>query len=387
MGGPAVTSTSTSTAPSLKSRWRTWRWVGAVLVVIVVLATAVAWLSAPRPGGRMDPSATSPNGAHALVELLRDRGVEVIVADTVAEAAQAARPDSLILIAQTNYMADEALLRRLADAPGDRLVVEPTSRTREILAPQVQVAPTATYGGEPNCDLPEATRAGSAQFGPTDTYEAADDSSVDLTRCYSGAVVRYSDDGRTVTVASTANFMTNSTLLHEGNAALAMNLAGASPRLVWYAPQRIEGESSSSATIFDLIPEQVDWIVWQLWLVVGLVALWKGRRLGPLVPERLPVVVRASETVEGRGRLYRSRRARDQAAEALRTATLQRLTPRLGLGARTAPATVVQAVAQHTATDPNTVHHTLFGPTPASDDDLMFLARALDDIERQVTHS
>ena len=34
----------------------------------------------------------------------------------------------------------------------------------------------------------------------------------------------------------------------------------------------------------------------------------------------LPVVVRASETVEGRARLYRSRRARDRAADALRTA-------------------------------------------------------------------
>ena len=74
------------------------------------------------------------------------------------------------------------------------------------------------------------------------------------------------------------------------------------------------------------------WIVWQLCLAVVLLALWKGRRIGPLVAEELPVVVRASETVEGRGRLYRSRRARDRAADALRTATLQRLLPRLGLG-------------------------------------------------------
>src|SRR5690606_41722785 len=54
-------------------------------------------------------------------------------------------------------------------------------------------------------------------------------------------------------------------------------------------------------------------------VVVVLLAWWQGRRLGPLVTEPLPVVVRASETVEGRGRLYRSRRARDRAAEALRT--------------------------------------------------------------------
>lgn len=380
--------TSTAPRPAVVSRWRTVRWVAGAAVMIIVLAVIAAWLTAPRPGGRMDPTATSADGAHALVALLRERGVDVVVADTVADAERAARPDSLILIAQTAYTADDELLRDLAEAPGDRLVVEPTSRTREALAPQVRVAPTATYGGDPDCDLPEAVRAGVAQFGPTDTYEAVEDSTVDLVRCYSGAVVRYQDDQRrTITVVSTAEFMTNSTLLQEGNAALAMNLAGSRPRVIWYAPQRLEGETSGSATVFDLIPKQVDWIVWQLWLVVALVALWKGRRLGPLVAERLPVVVRASETVEGRGRLYRARRARDRAADALRTATLQRLAPRLGFGVQPDPATVVQAVAQRTALDPNTVHHTLFGPTPGSDNDLMHLAHALDDIERQVAHS
>lgn len=72
---------------------------------------------------------------------------------------------------------------------------------------------------------------------------------------------------------------------------------------------------SSPSSLSDLIPENVHWTIWQLWLVVLLVALWKGRRIGPLVAEELPVVIRASETVEGRGRLYRSRRARDRAAD------------------------------------------------------------------------
>ena len=86
--------------------------------------------------------------------------------------------------------------------------------------------------------------------------------------------------------------------------------------------------------IFDLIPDNVIWMVVQLWLTVILIALWKGRRIGPLVAEDLPVVVRASETVEGRGRLYRSRRARDRAAQALRTATIQRMLPRTRSGRR-----------------------------------------------------
>ena len=59
--------------------------------------------------------------------------------------------------------------------------------------------------------------------------------------------------------------------------------------------------------------------------------LWRGRRLGRLVPEPLPVVVRAVETTEGRARMYRRSRAHGRAAATLRAATLARLRDRTGL--------------------------------------------------------
>jgi hypothetical protein len=124
-----------------------------------------------------------------------------------------------------------------------------------------------------------------------------------------------------------------------------------------------------------------------LCLGVVLLALWRGRRIGPLVAEQLPVVVRASETVEGRGRLYRSRHARDRAAEALRTATLQRVMPRLGLGHDAEPPAVARAIAERCGLPPQPVAHTLFGPPPATDPDLVALAHELDNIERQVAQS
>jgi Domain of unknown function (DUF4350) len=372
--------------PTLAQRWRGARWVVVAIVVIVGVAVLSTWLTAPRPGGRMEPTSTSPEGARALVTLLRDHGVDVIAAGDIAAVERAARPDTLIVVAQTLHLNDDDLLRRLAALPGDRLLVEPVSRTREELAPDVRLGGGTTFGGaEPDCDLREATRAGTVQFGLSDAYEAVGD--VPVTRCYDGALVRYADDGRTVTVVGTAEFMTNSGLVKEGNAALAMNLAGTRPRVIWYAPQRIEGEPDGGATIFDLIPGQVTWIVLQLCLVVALLAVWKGRRIGPLVAEQLPVVVRASETVEGRGKLYRSRRASDRAAEALRTATLQRMLPRLGLSHNAASPAVVQAVAERCGLPPQAVAHTLFGPPPATDDDLINLAHELDNIERQVAQS
>jgi hypothetical protein len=355
------------------------------LVVIGAVAAVSTYLTAPRPGGRMDAESTSPDGAHALVTLLRDNGVDVVVANTIADVEAAARPDSLVLVAETYYLVNDALMARLAAVPGDRLLVEPVSTTRESLAPQIRLGHTSTMGGQPNCDLPEATKAGDVRFGVSDTYESARDDP--LTSCYDGALVRYRDGGRTVTVVGSAEFMVNSGLLKDGNAALAMNLAGARSRLIWYAPRHLEGERTGGSDIFDLIPDNVSWIAWQLCVVVLLAALWRGRRLGPLVAEKLPVAVRASETVEGRGRLYRSRFARDRAADALRTAALQRMLPRLGLAVTVAPPDVIAALSERTTKRPEALHHILFGPPPSSDDDLVNLARELDDIERQVANS
>lgn len=373
-----ISDARTGTTPR---RRRSWRWVVAILLVLAVIAGVDAYLTAPRPGARMDPASTGPDGAHALVELLRDAGVDVVVADTIADVERAARPDALILVAQSQYLTD-AVTDRLARIRSDLLLVEPTTRAREALLPGVEVSGASGFDSDPNCTLREAVRSGSVRFGPTNTFKSKDGRA--MTRCYDGALIRFRDGGRVVTAVGSTDFMTNGSLLHAGNAALAMNLAGDRPRLVWYAPHHVEGETSAKASLFDLIPPNVSWIVWQLALVVLLVAAWKGRRPGPLVAEELPVVVRASETVEGRGRLYRSRRARDRAAAALRTATLQRLLPRLGLGTGADPAAVVSTVARRTGSDPGFVSYHLFGPPPTTDHDLLQLARALDDIERQV---
>ncbi|ANR91652.1 DUF4350 domain-containing protein [Mycobacterium avium] len=375
-----ATTTATATAPR---RRRSWRWVLATLLVLAVIAGVDAYLSAPRPGTRMDAASTDPDGAHALVALLRDGGVDVVVADHIADVESAARPDALILVAQSQYLAD-SVLDRLARIRSDLLLVEPTTEARKALLPGVRISGTNGFDSDPNCTLREAVRAGSVRFGRATTFESEDGRA--MTRCYDGALIRFRDGGRAITAVGSTDFMTNGSLLQAGNAALAMNLAGGRPRLVWYAPHFVEGESSSKATILDLIPANVYWVVGQLAVVVLLVAVWRGRRPGPLVAEELPVVVRASETVEGRGRLYRSRRARDRAAAALRTAALQRLTPKLGLAGGATPEAVVSTAAQRTGSDPGWVSYHLFGPPPTTDHDLLQLARALDDIERQVAH-
>jgi len=384
MGSAAMTDTSV-VGPTLATRWRTIRWVLLALVLIAAVSVLTTVLTARHPGLPMDPESTSRDGARALVTLLRDNGIDVVEARSVDDVERAARPDSLLVLAETHYPLDDDALHRIAALPGDRLLVEPLSSTREQLASEIRLGEVSRFGGPPACDMRGADRAGDVDFGSSVTYEGT--GKVSITSCYGGAVVRYSDGRRTITAVGSSDFMTNSRLLREGNAALAMNLAGTQPRVIWYAPTRAEGEAVGNASIIDLIPDRVDWIVLALCVAVGLVALWQARRIGPLVSEDLPVVVRASEAVEGRGRLYRSRRARDRAADALRTATLARMLPRLGLGPNASTSAVAQTIAQRIGRDPNELTHWLFGSAPGTDGALVDIARHLDEIERQVKNS
>ncbi len=374
------------TAGTARTRRKTWRGFALALAAIVAVAGLTAWLTAPRGGGLMNPDSTSTDGAHALVTLLRERGVDVVVADSAADARRAASDagsDTLLLVAQTPHLSTDAQLADLVQAPGDRLLVDPGPSARNQLASGIRTAPSGLQHADPDCDLRAAQQAGAVNFGDAQAFTSiADD--LELTRCYGGVLVRYQNGPDSVTVVGASGFMTNGGLLREGNAALAMNLAGSHAHLIWYAPQRAEGEKDGAATLSDLIPARVYWILAQLALVVVVLGLWRSRRMGPLVAETLPVVVRASETVEGRGRLYRSRRARVQAAGALRTAALQRLTPRLGLGPQATPEAVAMAVAAQGGGEPRAVHEALFGPPPHSDDQLVQLANTLDTIERQV---
>ena len=199
--------------------------------------------------------------------------------------------------------------------------------------------------------------------------------------------MRYAAPGHVVTVLGTGAPLANANLGATGNAALALNLLAASPRIVWLVPGPLPVPAvahSGQHSLTSLIPGQVWAVAIQLGVVVVLLALWRMRRLGPLVTEPLPVVVRACETVEGHGRLYRSRRARDRAAAALRDAALGRIVIRLGLPRDVTADAACQELASRTGRDSGEIRAILFGPVPGDDAALVKLAADLDALEGQV---
>ncbi|MGL5862866.1 MAG: DUF4350 domain-containing protein, partial [Phycicoccus sp.] len=175
------------------------------------------------------------------------------------------------------------------------------------------------------------------------------------------------------------------------HAGLGVRALGSGDRLVWYQPGAGDltapGPGGETGELRPIWPVWTTPAVVLVGVVVVLLAVVRGRRLGRLVREPLPVVVRAVETTESRGRLYRRSGDRARAAEVLRAATRERLARRLALPRGVPFPAVVTAVAGSTGRSTDEVATVLGGPPPGDDAALVQLARQLTDLEERVRPS
>jgi hypothetical protein len=375
--------------PTGADHWRRWRKPLAVVVLLLVTAVILGIVQSRASRGYLDPEGVDNAGARALARLLEDQGVEVTPVRTNADAMAAAGPADTVLVTVPDLLTT-AQVDRLVDT-GARLVLV----AAQVRVPDYAPGLHATLVDEPRavdagCDLPVAQRAGSARLGGLGY--AGDVSRSEGARCYGvdgepTLAVTATESGSPVALLGSADALTNEYLDEDGNAALALGLLGETERLVWYRPLP-EGSPETPAAFTGQLPGWVRAAAWQLAVAALLAALWRARRLGRLVTEPLPVVVRASETTEGRARLYRRGRSREHAAGLLRAAAVRRLAATAHLPATTTgeagPAavdTLAATLAERTGRPAAEIAALLAGPPPADDGALVRLADDLDALE------
>ena len=385
--GAAGRTPTAGETPTAGQTWAAGRRPALVVVLVLVVALVLGWAASGGRRGYLDPEAVDPAGSKAVVQVLRQQGVAVAIARTTASAAAEAAEGATLLVAIPDLLlADQ--VARLKSLPGDLVLVTPGG-PQDWSAAIAQSGNTEVRERQPGCALREAVRAGRADTGGL-LYTATASPGTEAVLCYTDggrASVLVVDEGsRRVVVLGSADILTNDRFDATGNAALALNLLGRADSLVWYLPVPEAGAEGPS--LGSLVPDGVRFGLIQLAIGVVLLALWRARRLGRVVAEPLPVEIRASEAVEGRGRLLRRARATDRAAVALRTATLARLRAPLGLPRPTDSAAdrvaVVAAVAARTGRPQADVAALLYGGAPADDPALVRLADDLDQLDREV---
>ncbi|MFD7598015.1 DUF4350 domain-containing protein [Kitasatospora sp. NPDC059812] len=384
---------TTSLALTGRGLWRRARWYLLVLAILLIGATAVAALGQDRRYPPLDPRSYDQDGTHAVLALLEHQGLKAdLTTDLISHPGGA---DTLVL--PEPDLLGPAELRAVAAARHSRLVlIAPGPAALSALAPGIR--PSDEDGGPSyasvrstaaQCPLTEAVRAGSAEIGGM-LYTSGSRGAGCYPRGHGYPLVSAPTAGGDVIVLGTGAFLHNEQLAKDGNAALALGLLGSQPRLTWHLPDYSvpPAQGTRDKTFGDYIPDGWRWAGYQLAAAAVLTALWRGRRLGPVISENLPVVVRAAETTEGRARLYRRAKARGRAAEALRRAAAHRLAPALGVPLHAGapdPDTLCAAVADRLPEQPaGDVRALLFGPPPTDDAALLRLADDLDALERQV---
>jgi hypothetical protein len=339
----------TAVSPDAGRIWTAARGPLLIGVIILFAAVVITLLRGSGEGGSLDPRSFQPDGSHAVARLLEQNGVRVELTDNAS-----AVDGATLFVTQPNLI-DPARLRELSGRAAATVLLAPATGVRRVEAQTRQ----------PGCPL--ASKAGPATMGGF-VYEGEQ-------RCYDSTLVRTG----TVTSIGFGGIFTNRDIDEEGNAALALSLLGQHERLVWYVPSA--ADRSQQKTFTDLVPDGWKFGAVQLGFAAVVIALWRARRLGRVVPEPLPVVVRAAETVEGRARLYRRSHAAGHAASVLRQATRDRLAPLLGLPAGEDPSV---EVARRTSRPVADVRALLCSEQPVDDRGLVALADELDAVENEV---
>ncbi|WP_164520271.1 DUF4350 domain-containing protein [Specibacter cremeus] len=390
----------------LRRGWRRHRfWI---IVVAVSLAVAVGGyvlsVAGTRSGRPLAADNPAPAGGQAAATVLANQGVRVIPADSLTATVRALEDaphgsstvlfyDPLHLLAgdQVTALGDAARragARIVAIEPGPLAVRRLDSRFGSGgVLPATAGSPGTLPAGCANADAvaaggisPAAAPGGAANAASALVYHGP-------VTCFSGVMA--STGGGRVTVLGAAAVVDNGHLDVAGNAALAFRLLGGTPNLLWYIASPADIPASDQKP--DLAALTPGWILpAALWLMgaalVGM--LWRGRRLGPLVEEPLPVIVAASETVTGRARLYQDAKAVGLAGRTLQTATRGRLARYLRLGSGADAGAVATAVAASLAGH-GTVPHArlvelLVTAVPRTEKELLALAQELDALEEEV---
>lgn len=368
-------------APGFLARHRSSMLIALGLVAGVAVAVVSGGGGNSTP---MDPDNAGQAGARAVARVLDANGVDVETARSADEL------EDLAVGSDTGVVV--VLPSELGEATVERLL-EHTRGAARLIVLGADIGPAEALGAPEtpsNEDLGDGREAGcvdplfdglTIEVDSSVVYEGGDCFPGEL-----GAVVLRPRDG--VLLFGADQVFTNDQVLRADNAAVALRLLGQDRRLVWYVPSLADLSADEAVSLSSLLPDWVFPGLWVVGLAMAAVVLWRGRRLGPLATEPLPVVVRAVETTRSLGRLYRRAGDRGHAAAALRRAARTRCAERLRLGSRYDPAGLVREVARRTGRPEIEVARLLDPPPgdpgPTTDRDLITLAQSLAELDREV---
>lgn len=360
-----------------------------IIIVVFSLLFAIAASILPKAGYNNAPVGIrnkEGDGARALAQVLGDHGISV--REVNAQQAASVDENTTLVVIFPSRMTE-----RMAQAIETRTNVVYVGLEEEYgsHAPYLQgLRSERDYSSSKTWLTPGCTSdiAGRTQHLQASDYVLSGPAS-GWQLCFSEDGLSYayaerSDSGRFRALIPDSLRLRNRAIIDGGNAALAINTIGRTPKVAWYSPTHSDDPTGTSQ---DGLPTSPYLMPAFLMVIAAclLAGFARGRRLGPLTSERLPVEVPASETLIGKARLMRSQRAYEHAAQALRSSTASRIATILGV-AHTADREALTHAMEQRGLPASRCSALLWGPPPTSEKALIRLANDLDALEKEIRH-
>jgi Domain of unknown function (DUF4350) len=361
----------------MNAGWRFALVLGAVLLVVGLI------VGGGDDGGEpLDPTATGPDGAKALVVFLDGLGsVEV------ERGVPGPEVDTAVLLRDRLDDDRRAGLVDWVARGGTLVVADPASPFTPVAVetPPFEAGLPERGLDAGACDIDALADVEEVDPGAGLAYEVPEGA----TSCFGDgeeAFVVAADhgDGTVVAVGGPEPFL-NRSLGSNDDAVLAGDLlAPEDGSRVAFVTGTTPG--AGEQTLLDLIP----WRVEQAILMLGIAFLvsvgFRARRAGRPIDEPVPTPIAGSELVAAVGRLQQQARAPEEAAAVLRADLRRTLTRRLGL-APDAPVDVLAEAVTGLGADPERVRAALSDDrVPADDLALISLAQEIDELRLEVLH-
>ncbi|WP_168583369.1 DUF4350 domain-containing protein [Gephyromycinifex aptenodytis] len=377
------------------------RRIGAGWILIASLAALVLVLSAlllSPPAEPLSPQGTDSTGARALVRVLAEQqGVDVVTVATAEELRRLSIGPETTLFLPRAEVVSTSYAAALAESAGkagrlvlvaarqpvlDRLGIPARERNAATLTAAAQCQADDVHPGD-EVDAAEIayevgaeTRATTC-LASTGLFEEGGEPSAYVYVALPAA------QGRPETVLfGSQRALTNRSIANKAHAGIALRMLSHTDRVVWVTPDP-DDESGPLATSTPIPP----WFfpcVAILGAALLTLCLWRGRRLGRLVREPLPVIVHAIETTAARGRLYQAAGEPAAALKLLQDDAVQDLRRALHLHPGADRVRVANAVADRLSRDPEEIRSLLTPHDTLDEADLVERASQLRRLRREV---
>lgn len=365
-------------------------WIIAALFLLSVAIVSMNLVGTAVEGPPLDPTSPHGSGTQALVEVLRQQGVDVIVTTSLNDTRDALTESGNSTLFFSNfdgYLTDDQTAEASVLA-STVVLAEPGIAALLAVAPEVANAGTRVGTVTAECSSPLASKAPEITAGPSSLRII--DSDAEAIGCYGNddlgyGLISLDRDNTQLLLLGATTALTNGDITTADNASFALRVLGQHDTLVWYTPSFADVSDSGGVKTYDeLAPDWVLPVVWLTALTLFAAALWRGRRFGPLVIEKLPVTVRSSETMQGRARLYEKTAARLHTLDALRIGSIRRLAALCGMASTASVDDVINRIAPLIDQPVAQLRGLLIDVAPANDNDLLALSDELLTLEQRV---